>query len=128
MADKYENLSCFYDTHEMRQMFPDSYPDPIWRSGKVVPGRIICSHNLGAFGATMVTILKDQSIEIGTRRSGVKWRLTMLWLLILLSAITDYYLTQYIALVRRRSIHITVYHILLKQNYAQIHLYVSLVF
>ena len=61
MADKYENLSCFYDTHEMRQMFPDSYPDPIWRSGKVVPGRIICSHNLGAFGATMVTILKDQS-------------------------------------------------------------------
>jgi hypothetical protein len=60
-AEKYEYLSCFYDTQEMRQTFPDSYPDPLWRSVKLVPGRIICSPNLGAFGATVVAVLKDQS-------------------------------------------------------------------
>jgi len=50
-------LSCFYDTKNMRKYYPENYPMPaIVKSNIVVPGRIICTPEIGLFYATVVKL------------------------------------------------------------------------
>ena len=55
-------LSCFYDTENMRKYYPENYPLPaIINSNMVVPGRIICTPEIGLFYATLVRLDKNLS-------------------------------------------------------------------
>ena len=55
-------MYCFYDTKEMREMFPKSYPNKLWLKGLIVPGQIISS-DLNGFATTFIKVLKSTTYE-----------------------------------------------------------------
>lgn len=55
-------LSCFYDTKNMRKYYPENYPmQEIIDSRIVIPGRIICTPEIGLFYTTLVRLDKNLS-------------------------------------------------------------------
>jgi hypothetical protein len=62
-TDKYDYYSCFYDTKEMRDTFPDNYPT-LWSKTSIITlNQIICSPEIGLFGARVISVSKDLSYE-----------------------------------------------------------------
>lgn len=55
-------LNCFYDTEHMRKYYPENYPDrSIVDSRMIIPGRIICTPEIGLFFTTLVSVNKTYS-------------------------------------------------------------------
>jgi hypothetical protein len=62
-TDKYDYYSCFYDTKEMRDTFPDNYPTSWSKTSIITLNQIICSPEIGLFGARVISVSKDLSYE-----------------------------------------------------------------
>ena len=62
-TDKYDYYSCFYDTKEMRETFPANYPTSWSKTSIITPNQIICSPEIGLFGARVIAVSKDLSYE-----------------------------------------------------------------
>jgi hypothetical protein len=62
-TDKYDYYSCFYDTKEMRDTFPDNYPTSWSKKSIITLNQIICSPEIGLFGARVISVSKDLSSE-----------------------------------------------------------------
>ena len=59
----YEYVNCFYDTQEMRDKYSKNYPTEWSKSVVIVPGRIVCTPEIGLFATTMVTLGKHLSYD-----------------------------------------------------------------
>ena len=62
-TDKYDYYSCFYDTKEMRDTFPKNYPTSWSKTSIITLNQIICSPEIGLFGARVIAVSKDLSYE-----------------------------------------------------------------
>jgi hypothetical protein len=63
-----EFLSCFYYTQEMRDKFSKNYPTEWSKRLVLVPGRIVCTPELGLFCSTLVSLEKNLSYFEKTRQ------------------------------------------------------------
>ena len=69
MTSEYEFLHCFYDTQDMRDRYPDNYPNHWWTKTIIPSNEIICRRVMGLFGTTFIHVLKnlpyeDRNLEI----------------------------------------------------------------
>ena len=59
--DSYNYYSCFYDTKEMREAYPENYPTDWSKNVILTPGRIICTPEIGLFSVAIVKLSKNLS-------------------------------------------------------------------
>lgn len=63
-------LNCFYDILEMRQNFPQNYPQEFLLKSLIVPGRIICTPEVALFNATLVIL--DKNLSFADRNKEIR--------------------------------------------------------